>query len=324
VSSCRAAPILALVASATLAAAERAPPLPRAPVRKPLDDKTLKEYGRDCLRSGCHARINEGPWAHGPSATGACGVCHLAQEGAEHRFKAARPKEEECTYCHTMPPVQAVAHAPYSKGECWACHDPHRGETRQFLKAKTAQDLCSRCHEGRRDSDSGKVLRDIGKEISRAPIKHGPVAQGDCAACHFSHSAPNGHLLAGKFEESFYVKWSEEAFEFCFRCHDRRLAEEERGTSTGFRDGDRNLHFVHVRREKGRSCAVCHETHAAEHEKLLRDFVPFGRGEWKLPIGHRPGPSGGSCQSGCHQEFAYDNSNPPPPQERRPTPRSAK
>ena len=315
------------IVSASFGAEKDAAP-PRPSTRK-VEDKSQKDYTKDCLRSGCHAQINDGPWVHGPSATGACDACHVSQatEGGgtpAHKFQAAHPKEEACTFCHKLPPAEAVTHAPFQAGDCAACHDPHRGETRQFLRAKTAQELCAQCHDGRRDPTSGKILRDIAKEIARAPVKHGPVATGDCAACHFAHSAPNAHLLAGKFTAEFYVKWSDDAYEFCFRCHDRKLAEEERGVATSFRDGDRSLHFVHVKRDKGRSCAVCHATHAGEHEKLLRDTVPFGPGKWQLPIAFRRTATGGSCRAGCHQELAYDNTKPraiepaPPPRSLRP------
>jgi len=43
-------------------------------------------------------------------------------------------------------------------------------------------------------------------------------------------------------------------------------------TATGFRDGDVNLHYVHVNREKkGRSCRACHDIHAGNDNKLMRE-----------------------------------------------------
>ena len=35
-------------------------------------DKSLKDYGADCLRPGCHAELNKLPFVHSPVAVGAC------------------------------------------------------------------------------------------------------------------------------------------------------------------------------------------------------------------------------------------------------------
>ena len=82
---------------------------------------------------------------------------------------------------------------------------------------------------------------------------------------------------------------------------------------TDFRNGDRNLHHVHVNRErKGRTCRACHETHASSRDKHIRDSVPFGEGGWELPIGFERRANGGSCAPGCHTPYAYDRVDPVP------------
>jgi hypothetical protein len=74
---------------------------------------------------------------------------------------------------------------------------------------------------------------------------------------------------------------------------------------TRFRNGEDNLHFVHVNRpDKGRSCRACHATHASTHEAHVRDSVPYGK--WELPINFKPTTTGGSCMPGCHKEAPYD------------------
>ena len=68
-----------------------------------------------------------------------------------------------------------------------------------------------------------------------------------------------------------------------------------------------NLHYLHVNRDKkGRTCRACHETHASNAEKHIRDSVPFGKGGWELPIGFEKTASGGSCSPGCHKPIGYD------------------
>ena len=72
-------------------------------------------------------------------------------------------------------------------------------------------------------------------------------------------------------------------------AYDSMPSWSPRGTKivfTSFRDGDVNLHYLHVNKAKrGRTCRACHSTHASKHNVIIRDSVPFGR--WELPI-NRP------------------------------------
>src|SRR3712207_4444732 len=83
------------------------------------------------------------------------------------------------------------------------------------------------------------------------------------------------------------------------------MAKVERtATATGFRDGDRNLHFLHVNRaEKGRTCRACHDAHSSSVANHMRESVPFG--DWALPVGFQPTADGGSCTPGCHLPVSY-------------------
>jgi hypothetical protein len=91
----------------------------------------------------------------------------------------------------------------------------------------------------------------------------------------------------------------------CFQCHATELVTEERTTTrTGFRDGDRNLHHLHVNRDKGRSCRACHEVHATNVPFHMRESVPFG--QWELPVPYERRPGGGACGASCHRAEDYD------------------
>ncbi|MBT9536511.1 MAG: cytochrome C, partial [Nitrospirae bacterium] len=71
----------------------------------------------------------------------------------------------------------------------------------------------------------------------------------------------------------------------------------------------KNLHFVHVNKTiKGRTCRACHDVHATNNPKHIRDAVPFGA--WGLPVGFQKASNGGSCQPGCHQKFEYNRIKP--------------
>lgn len=80
---------------------------------------------------------------------------------------------------------------------------------------------------------------------------------------------------------------------------------------TNFRDGDLNLHYLHVNRDKkGRSCRTCHEIHGSDLPAHVATSVPFEGSGWPLPIGFKKTPSGGSCAPGCHKPYGYDRVEP--------------
>jgi len=46
------------------------------------------------------------------------------------------------------------------------------------------------------------------------------------------------------------------------------VTEPETRTLTNFRDGARNLHFLHVNKAvRGRTCRACHEVHASKQPR---------------------------------------------------------
>jgi predicted CXXCH cytochrome family protein len=152
---------------------------------------------------------------------------------------------------------------------------------------------------------------------------HGPIRDGNCFGCHAPHGSNNSRLLAKPYPEAFYQPFAEEKYDLCFSCHDKQLVETEKTANlTGFRNGQRNLHFVHVNRAKGRNCRSCHETHVSTNELHLRDSVPFGN--WQMPIRFAKVDTGGSCSPGCHKSYTYDRNNPvnysAPPTSPAPTP----
>jgi len=108
------------------------------------------------------------------------------------------------------------------------------------------------------------------------------------------------------YPETFYAPFKLDDYALCFTCHDKQLVLQPKTTGlTRSRNGDDNLHFVHVNRpDKGRSCRACHATHASTHEAHVRDSVPYGK--WELPINFTPTATGGSCAPGCHKEAPYD------------------
>lgn len=481
-------------------------------------DRSLRDFDLDCMRSGCHGGMKERAWVHGPVAVGSCDACHRPKgpEAGEHAFELTRSKEQVCTYCHRNPELSApFVHSVIPEVGCIGCHDPHGGATRTLLPERVDPDLCLRCHQPERQApdpaadkprpgrpfserhkpvadgkcltcheahesahegllvlperelclgchedfanrlvqdglqhapvqercgnchaphgsnvrhlldrptvplcldchsdvkeclatgtwvapalasgaapESGKLhgalkepesclqchsphasretallrepvqegcyachdreiavegkrsVADVKGQVLGAKFVHEPVAKGDCLACHRGHGSEHPGLLGKEHGLAMYVEYHDSAYDLCFDCHDRRLVTEEQTLFTNFRDGARNLHYVHVRdeapaapaaatagdapgtapvreslarekpRRKGRSCGTCHVSHAGDNPRLLRDSVPFGPIDWPLELNFAPLADGGQCASGCHKEKRYTNDSPPPP-----------
>jgi predicted CXXCH cytochrome family protein len=149
------------------------------------------------------------------------------------------------------------------------------------------------------------------EKILSSQYLHGPVAEGDCVACHNPHATDYAKHLVNYFPDEFYFSYKIEYYAMCFGCHNKEVATEEfTETLTDFRNGELNLHFMHVNREKGRSCKACHEMHAGNQEKHIAREVPYGKINWMLPIKYTKTETGGTCEVGCHKIKNYDRKNP--------------
>jgi predicted CXXCH cytochrome family protein len=148
----------------------------------------------------------------------------------------------------------------------------------------------------------------IEAQLANAKFLHGPLREKNCIACHQAHGSNNPKILDKAFPATFYEPYKAEAYDLCFACHDKKIVLNEKSTDTGFRNGDINLHFLHVNREKGRTCRACHDEHASNQPKHIREEVPFGR--WTMKVQYNETPTGGGCTTGCHVPYKYDRMNP--------------
>jgi predicted CXXCH cytochrome family protein len=214
-----------------------------------------------------------------------------------------------CRKCHEKivkdQQTAAVRHSPVTEPPaCMNCHDPHMAQEGKLLVADEL-DLCLKCHD--KPIKAGKYeFIDIKQLLAANPNRHGPLHNRNCSACHDPHGSSHFRLLTNEYPKDFYAPFFTSNYALCFRCHDSALAEDERTTSTTeFRDGDRNLHFVHINRTShGRTCRSCHEVHASSSPKHIGVTVPFG--SWKLPVKFEKTETGGSCAPGCHAVQKYD------------------
>ncbi len=277
-----------------------------------------------------------------------CSACHRTH-GGDHKALLHQEPEFLCGNCHgdVVRGVERVGslHGPVMEDkDCAGCHSPHMSHLDKLLVTEEVE-LCLACHDrpievvgeagsrpgrpqarsgdlqqppsprkkrarGQREPAPKRIIADIRKAIAEAKFVHGPVAEGKCVACHLPHSSSHRSLLRGQYPETIYTDFADTAYGVCFTCHEKPLATEERTTLTKFRDGDRNLHFVHVNRDKGRTCFACHETHGSQQEALMRGSLPFGPGGWTLVLDYERTANGGRCGASCHQEQIYDRVTP--------------
>ncbi len=259
----------------------------------------------------CHvdllARIAKGTFVHEPVRED-CLVCHNPH-GGETRMVLNSTVPELCVDCHDEVGEAiedaTVPHQAVTIGRtCLNCHDPHASGFDHGLRL-ASMDVCLGCHN--EPLGKGKrTLANIQSELEKGSRHHGPIGQKDCTACHMPHGGEHFRLLIGEYPVRFYAPFDEDRYALCFDCHDVELLEdEETDEATGFRNGERNLHFLHVNRAiKGRTCRACHEPHAGTKSKMIADSVPFG--DWDIPINFVQTETGGSCAPGCHRSYGYD------------------
>ena len=270
-----------------------------------------------CL--GCHeefAGVLKRPHTHAP-ALADCTNCHNPHN-ANYRKLLRQGPRVMCTNCHEkigkIVSSAAVPHKAVSTGaQCTNCHDPH-GSTVEKLLVQLPFDLCVSCHKVDTMSDAkGKKLQNIKVWLDNNKNWHGPVAAKDCSACHEPHGGAHFRLLKEDYPPEFYAPYDPRTYALCFSCHqEAAFSTAQTTTLTSFRNGAKNLHFVHLQQPgRGRTCRACHEVHASKQEHHIRDGVPYGSGGWVLKLHYKKTATGGSCEKTCHQERGYDNRTAP-------------
>ncbi len=313
----------------------------------------------DEICATCHPDKTDYKYMHGPAAAGDCLTCHSPHE-SDNKAQTLKSGADICFSCHVdMQSEMQKAHVhPAMKNGCTSCHNPHGSSFKKFFAAE-GNNLCFQCHQkigeklkgsavvhkpiksesgcaschSPHASDGEKLLQKSNKDLcltchpkvlkKEYTVLHGPIKDGKCTPCHDPHGSAYSKMLIKEFPADLYVPYTEHEYALCFSCHKRDLLLfPETSFATGFRDGEKNLHFVHVnRKEKGRSCSVCHSIHGGTLPKLINEKVSFGM--WQLPIKFEKTENGGSCSPGCHSPFGYDRKSPlkgkmpaPPPKEK--------
>ena len=116
-------------------------------------------------------------------------------------------------------------HKPYKEKNCNDCHSKNKNVNAGLMAPK--RELCQVCHQ----------------DFIKGHNVHGPVAVGDCLACHFPHNSQYPSLLKADPDE------------VCATCHqESRLAAA-----------------MHDRfAVKTISCGECHDPHAGDARYFLK------------------------------------------------------
>jgi predicted CXXCH cytochrome family protein len=298
--------------------------------------ETFTSPSRECRF--CHEHWQAGRFDHRVlGASVDCGECHaeVALAGPATRC-SHKPIEDGCVACHhphatdtacrlrqAVPDLCFSCHedmkehfdaAPVVHGAatgaaaCTACHRPHYSLLPRLVN-RTQADLCLSCHNRQIPTGDDRPLMNIAGLLRSGSNHHGPVREGECLACHRPHAGEHFRLLNEEFPPGLYAPFDFERYELCFGCHEEELVADESGTGvTGFRDGDRNLHWLHVNRAKGRTCRACHDVHASSLPHHIRERPPRGAGGGALWIKYEATADGGSCAPLCHKALRYRRS----------------
>lgn len=277
--------------------------------------KLLKAAGKD-LCFNCHNEMKnqmaQVKFQH-KAVEQDCNACH-DPHASDFPMQTKQPPVELCTKCHEKQKTAAldakVKHSIVTRDDaCLNCHTAHGGDLAKLMRSEP-QKVCMKCHATPQKAPDGRQVASVEEVLDPNMSKHGPIREGNCSGCHDTHGSDHTRLLTKGYPEPFYQAFSVDKYDLCFSCHDKELVLQKKTKGlTGFRNGEQNLHFLHVNKsDRGRNCRACHETHASVSPMHVRDSVPYGN--WKMPLNFAKTETGGSCSPGCHKQFAYDRNQP--------------
>ena len=241
-----------------------------------------------------------------------CVVCH-DPHASDQPYQLRSGSPDLCFSCHrqteqTIAKAATVHGAVTQPGGCSTCHAPHHSELPN-LQRDNQLELCLSCHDRQIARDDDMPVSSLAIMRAKDATLHAPVRLGGCSACHQPHAGERAQLLVQAYPPEFYADFTEQRYQLCFNCHMADLVRTEDGVGlTRFRDGPRNLHWLHVNRPKGRTCRACHDVHASRNPFHMRDAVPYGNAGWELEIHYEQTEDGGSCSPGCHETKSYGRS----------------
>jgi len=188
---------------------------------------------------------------HGPSASGACTVCH-DPHSSDQQGLLKMPLKELCLDCHqdfaASMEEAAHLHTAIRKLDCGACHLPHSSDQASLLKGDSIK-LCFECHEN------------IKTKYDSSLNKHKALyVRQRCGNCHFAHFSQYPALLV------------KPGADLCLTCH----GQDDPGRTDAppnIRTEIEGKEVVHGPVADGQ-CGECHDVHGSNFAKLLSGPFP--------------------------------------------------
>jgi len=273
------------------------------PIFKPLTNEFNNDSCKTCHESS-HKKIFSKNVVHKALVENACTSCH-SPHGSDHPKLLKKGFDRGlCLDCHKKT-AESISNVKFHKAEsfndnCLTCHNSHNGSDKKLLKDQEIN-LCLGCH----GNDQVKHAKMDWTKLDKKNW-HEPVKDGNCSQCHQVHGSKDRNLLKSGYKNISYSQNIEEDAKNCFECHKVEKFQNKHAVSeTQFRNGNVNLHFLHLNSKNGsRNCHTCHEVHASNNLYLIKDNFQY-RGV-QLPIKFNPSKDGGTCTTACHKAFSYD------------------
>ncbi len=171
-----------------------------------------------------------------------------------------KKREKECMKCHTISPE-----IKEGKPTCYLCHNK-MVKDKKWVHGPVARWWCLNCHDSKYNK-SGKRFDPLFQESDKMCFYchtskrrwmteryiHGPVATGNCVACHDPHASNHKFFL-----------WAQARMKLCIFCH---VEKGKEFASPGYK-----FHGIIV----GLGCNSCHSPHASEYPyQLYAKIIPL-------------------------------------------------
>lgn len=165
---------------------------------------------------GCHRKLVNVKYVHGPVGTYSCGYCHSSNSSP--KYKVLKRDAALCNQCHADM-AQALkkrkfVHGPVEAGLCEACHDAHGSQNESQL-IKPINELCLSCH-GHIAKQAHVVRTTTGEghplKGKPDPVKKVSGKEMTCISCHNPH---------GGQVRYFFVNNAEDRMLLCQMCHNK-------------------------------------------------------------------------------------------------------
>ncbi|HEY5975226.1 MAG TPA: cytochrome c3 family protein [Geobacteraceae bacterium] len=163
---------------------------------------------------GCHKRMANQKYVHGPTGTFSCAYCHSTQ--GQPKYATPRRDASLCNECHADKGAELkkrkYLHGPVAAGMCEICHDPHGSENPAQLRQPINQ-LCLSCHEQvGKEPHITQVTAGQSHPLSDKPdpSDRGRGRPMSCVSCHNPH---------GGDVRYYFQNNAEDRMQLCQMCH---------------------------------------------------------------------------------------------------------